>query len=224
MATEVAIQQEPMLTLSDTSNELTMKEYTATREKLITMDATILCGTSPYAKITTSTFSTKGTLTLSEDQLTYTIRKKKTGSKGLILYPPGENDDTGIARAWRDGVLSKSMHVVIGGYLYRMVSAGFLSTCFNFYRVCSVDLDINNDEDNEKKEIVLNVIKDVKDTTGEKVGDLKKDGFFKKSYSMNFVPDLPAIFPALALWLSTMFEREDAAFTGAAAGAGAGAF
>lgn len=198
----------------DTPAELAMRTYTAVRDRLITMDATIMCDNETYAKITTAKFSCRGSITLQETQETYEVNKQKP-YKGILLFPQVA-DDTPIARAWRDGILGKSMHIVVGGALYRMVSAGFLSSGFTFYRVCSVPF-----APSEESETAKNFVAEMKNEQGVKIGELKKDGFFKKTYTLHFALDVPDVFPAFALWLSTMFDREDAAVAGAASGAGA---
>lgn len=205
-------------------NETTKEtvSYIAMREGVITMNsASIVRVTSTgteqeYGSISMAKIRDVGAVTLSrsdgqEDK--YDVKRRKS-IKGFAVMPPESADDDDsvvpFARAWRDGLLSKRMKIIIGNSLFYMFNEGFLKYKFCIVRVGQVE-DIMDDE------AIDNMVRteiDRKDKNGMKqltVGNVEKDGLFKKTYSMKFDTSVPALLPGLAMWFSIMFERQDAA-------------
>lgn len=224
----------------ETTDEKTkeMVSYVATREALFTMNASISVKsesgeTAKYGSIGMAKFADKGTITVStaEDsamETSYNVKRRKP-TKGFIVLPSESADDdtvTPIARAWRGGILTRTMTIVVDGTVFCMARERSFKQCkFSLYKAGTID-DIMNDEAAE--DLIKTKAKIDKkgkpQESGEEfyVGFVMKDGVFKKTYSMSFEKESPALLPALVLWLSAMFERQDAA-TGVGGAIGAGA-
>lgn len=223
-----------------------MISYVATRESLFTMNATIAMKsetgeTVKYGWIGMAKFGDRGTITISGDgegkdsgiETSYNVKRRKP-TKGFILVPSeGADDDTvtPTARAWRGGILTRTMTIVVDGTVFCMARENWFKNCkFSLYKAGTIG-DIMNDESAEALiRLKANGVKKGKmdDETVKEllVGFVQKDGFFKKTYSLSFEKDSPKLLPALVMWFSAMFERQDvAAGGGGVAGASAaGAF
>lgn len=220
-----------------------MVSYVATREALFTMNATIVLKSetgqiAKYGSIGMAKFADKGTVTINNSEegqdtameTSYNIKRRKP-IKGFIVVPSeskGDDTVTPIARAWRGGLFTRTVTIVIDGTVFCMVREQSFKHCkFSLYKAGIID-DIMNDETAEAL-IKVKVKADKKGIVGETrqdlyVGFVQKDGLFKKTYSMSFEKELPTLLPALVLWFSAMFERQDAAAGGGGvAGASAAA-
>lgn len=207
----------PIETNNDTISYIAMRDGMVTMNSASIVRVTSTGSEEEYGSISMAKIRDIGAVTLSrqdgqEDK--YDVKRRKS-IKGFVVMPSesGTDDDDSVvpfARAWRDGLLSKRMKIIIGNTLFYLFNEGFLKYKFCIVKVGQVE-DIMDDDaiDNMVRKQI-----DQKDKNGMKqltIGNIEKDGLFKKTYSMKFDASIPALLPGLAMWFSIMFERQDAA-------------
>lgn len=183
--------------------------YTSEPNGLFTWNATVRKGSELYATLSFRNFRDSGALTMQATRAEHVVVKRK--STWALLPAGSDAKDASVAPlASATRVFRCALELDVDGQRFAFFRTAFFQA---EYAVRRIGVDV----------VFAKGMKE-EDAGGERVGSLRRESFFKRNLSATFDNDVPEMLPAFALWLLSIFDRQEASAGGAGAAAGAGAF